>query len=143
MRVVFDTNVIISGLYSNRGASYHLLKDAISGDLAFVISPLVALEYEGMINEKIQDGLLKASSLEYDKVLDALFTSAIKIWEINQMRPTLPDLTDDKILECAINGGCTHIITFNKKHYPEAITKPYGIIVMTSGEFLEGWRGKQ
>lgn len=143
MKAVFDTNVIISGLYSKKGASYQLLRAAIAGELSFAISPLVALEYEGIIDKKIRDGLLKASKWDYDKILDTLFMNALKIWETNQVRPTLPDLADDKILECAITGGCTHIVTFNKKHYPEAITKPYGIAPMTPGEFLMVWRRKQ
>ncbi len=52
MRVVLDTNIIISGLYSKRGASYQLLRAAISGDLPCAISPLLALEYEGKIHDK-------------------------------------------------------------------------------------------
>jgi hypothetical protein len=51
MLVVLDTNIIISGLYSKRGASYQLLKAAISGDLPCAISPLIALEYEGKIHD--------------------------------------------------------------------------------------------
>jgi predicted nucleic acid-binding protein len=52
MRVVLDTNIIISGLYSKRGASYQLLRAAISGELPFVISPLVAFEYECKVYQK-------------------------------------------------------------------------------------------
>ena len=59
MLVVLDTNIIISGLYSKRGASYQLLKAAISGDLPCAISPLIALEYEGKIHDKIKEGFLR------------------------------------------------------------------------------------
>ncbi len=138
-----DTNVIISGLYSKRGASYQLLRAAISGDLAYAVSPLVALEYEGKIHQRIRDGLLKASNWDYAKFLDAIFANATKIWEPTIVRPILPDSSDDKLLECAIAGGCTHIVTFNKRHFPEEITRLYGIAVMTSGEFLKIWRDKQ
>ena len=143
MKAVFDTNVIISGLYSKKGASYQLLRAAISGELSFVVSPLVALEYEAIIHEKIRDGLLKAPEQDYAKILDALFANAIKVRKTIQIRPVLPDLADDKVLECAITCGCTHIVTFNKRHYPEEITKPYGITPMTPGEFLMVWRRKQ
>ena len=143
MKAVMDTNVIISGLYSKRGASYQLLRAAISGDLAYAVSPLVALEYEGKIHQRIQDGLLNASKWDYAKFIDVIFANATKIWEPTIVRPILPDSSDDKLLECAIAGGCTHIVTFNKRHFPEAITGPYGIAVMTSGEFLKIWRDKQ
>jgi len=52
MRVVLDTNIIISGLYSKRGASYQLLRAAISGELTFIISPLVAFEYRARFIRK-------------------------------------------------------------------------------------------
>ena len=84
-----------------------------------------------------------ASKWDYGKILDRLFVNAIKIWDTNQVRPALPDSADDKILGTAITGACTHIITFNKRHFPEAIMEPYGIAVVTTGEFLMEWRDKQ
>lgn len=140
MVVVLDTNVIISGLYSKRGASYQLLKAAISGDLRYAISPLVALEYEGKIHQKIEVGFLSVSKGDCGRILDALFAMAKPVWKPLQVRPVLIDPSDDKILECAISGNCTHIITFNKRDFPTVVTRLYGIKVMTPGEFLRIWR---
>ena len=142
MRVVLDTNIIIAGLYSKRGASYQLLKAAISGDLSFAVSPLVAFEYEGVIHQKIEEGFLKVSKDDCGRILDALFSMATIVWKPFQVRPVLSDPSDDKMLECAISCDCTHIITFNKKHFPAAVTAPFGIKVMTAGEFLINWRYK-
>ena len=143
MIVVLDSNIIIAGLYSKRGASYQLLKAAISGDLPFAVSPLVAFEYEGIINKKIEEGFLKVSKEDCGRILDALFSMATIVWKPIQVRPVLSDPADDKILECAISCDCTHLITFNKKHFPAAVTASFGIKVMTSGEFLINWRYKQ
>lgn len=142
MRVVLDTNIIISGLYSKRGASYQLLKAALSGELPYAVSPSVALEYEGKIHQKIEEGFLKISVRDCTKILDALFAMATIVWKPFQIRPVLADPSDDKILECAISCDCSHIITFNKKHFPAAITAHYGITLMTAGEFLNIWRDK-
>jgi putative PIN family toxin of toxin-antitoxin system len=142
MKVVFDTNIIISGLYSKRGASYQLLKAALSGKLPYAISPLIALEYEGKIHQKIEAGFLKISIRDCARILNALFAMASIVWEPLLIRPVLTDPADDKILECAISGGCTHIVTFDKKHFPLAILAQYGIKVMNAGEFLKIWRDK-
>lgn len=142
MRVVLDTNIIISGLYSKRGASYQLLKAALSGELPYAVSPLVALEYEGKIHQKIEEGFLKVSVRDCTKILDALFAMATIVWKPFQIRPVLADPSDDKILECAISCDCSHIITFNKKPFPAAITAHYGLTLMTAGEFLNIWRDK-
>ncbi len=142
MKVVFDTNIIISGLYSKRGASYQLVKAALSGKLPYAISPLIALEYEGKIHQKIEAGFLKISIKDCARILNALFAMASIVWEPLQIRPVLTDPADDKILECAISGGCTHIVTFDKKHFPLAILARYGVKGMNAGEFLKIWRDK-
>jgi len=140
MRAVLDTNIIVAGLYSKRGASYQLIKAALSGELSFAVSPLVALEYEGVLHQKIEEGLLKVSKKDCGRILDALFAMATVVWKPIQVRPLLSDPSDDKILECAVSCDCTHIITFNKRHFPAAVTAPWGIKVMTAGEFLLNWR---
>ena len=142
MLAVFDTNIIISGLYSKRGASYRLLKAAISGELSYAVSPLVAFEYEGKIHDKIEENFLKVSKIDCNRFLNAFFAMAVIVWKPLQIRPLLYDTSDNKILECAISGNCSHIITFNKRHFPMAITDPYRIEVMTAGEFLRIWRHK-
>ena len=142
MLVVLDTNIIISGLYSKRGASYQLLKAAISGDLPCAISPLIALEYEGKIHDKIEEGFLRVSKGDCGRILDVLFATANVVWTPFQIRPVLSDPSDDKILECAISGNCTHIITFNTKHFIKIVTRLYGIQAVSPRKFLKLWRGK-
>ena len=142
MVVVLDTNVIIFALYSKKGASYQMLRGAISGNLRYALSPLLVLEYEGVIHRKIKEGFLKISLQDCDKILDAISSFAIIVWEPLILRPVLPDPSDDKILECAISGNCSHIITFNKKHFSEEIFRLYGIKILNPGEFLKIWKEK-
>ena len=140
MRTVLDTNIFVSGLYSKRGASYQLIKAALSGKLECAVSPLLAFEYEGVLHQKIKEGFLRISEEYCQRIMDAFFAVATIAWSPIQIRPTLVDLSDDKILECAISAECTHIITFNKRHFPAKLTDPWGIQVMTAGEFLLKWR---
>ena len=140
MKVVFDTNILVAGLYSKRGASYYLLKAALAGEMPFAVSPLLALEYEGVLDQKIKEGFITISKKNCEKILNALFARATIVWRPLQIRPTLSDPSDDKILECAISCDCTHIVTFNKRHFPALLTAPWGIKVVTAGEFLSHWR---
>lgn len=100
------------------------------------------LNMKGKYIKKSKEGFLKVSKRDCGKILDTLFAMATVVWKPIQVRPVLSDPSDDKILECAISGSCTHIITFNKRHFPEAVTALYGIDVMTAGEFLRVWRDK-
>ncbi len=105
------------------------------------VSPLIALEYEGKIHDKIKEGFLRISKGACEKILDALFAMAKVVWKPFQIRPVLSDPSEDKILECAISGNCTHIITFNTKHFPKVVTRLYGIQPMSPRKFLKLWRG--
>ena len=78
MRILIDTNVLISLLYSKRGAAYALLRECLSGRISYVVSPLLALEYEGKITDKIEDGFLRVSKKDCDRILDAFFAGAFK-----------------------------------------------------------------
>ena len=91
---------------------------------------------------KLKRGFLGISKGNCGRILDALFAMAKVVWEPFQVRPILSDPSDDKILECAISGNCTHIITFNTKHFPKVVTKLYGIQPMSPRKFLKLWRGK-
>ncbi len=137
MRVVVDTNIIIAGLYSRRGASFRIIEAALREQLEYAISPLVALEYIGKIEDKVQDGLLDLPVEYYLKIVNALIQNGIQIQRPILNRPTLPDNSDDKILECAIAGQCNTIITFNRRDFPSKILDQYNVLAMTPGEFIK------
>jgi len=103
---------------------------------------LLALEYKGILYQKIEEGFLRNSKEDCGKILSALFAMATIVWRPLQIRPILSDPSDDKILECAVSCDCTHIVTFNRRHFPASVTAPWGIKVMTAGEFLSDWRNK-
>jgi putative PIN family toxin of toxin-antitoxin system len=50
MRVVLDTSVIVAGLRSQAGASWHILKLVAERRLRIAASPAVFLEYEQVLN---------------------------------------------------------------------------------------------
>lgn len=137
MRVVIDTNVIIAGLYSRKGASFQILKSALNNRLEYAISPLIVLEYVGKIEDKVKDGLLNLPIEYYLKIAKTLIQNGIQISRPIINRPTLPDNSDDKILECAIAGQCNIILTFNIKDFPKNIIEQFNLIAMTTGEFIK------
>jgi putative PIN family toxin of toxin-antitoxin system len=137
MRVTLDTNVIIAGLYSRNGASYQLLNMATVGELNYALTPLLALEYEGKVAEKIKSGFLKLTFDEKETVIHALIENAVLIERPYLLGPILKDAADNKVLECAVSGGCEVIVTFNKRHFPKKQLQEYQLLAMTPGEFYE------
>jgi putative PIN family toxin of toxin-antitoxin system len=135
MRIVVDTNVVRSGIFSPTGASREILLLVDEGVLTPVVSVPLLLEYESVLKraEFLQD--VGLSSRDIDDILDRLLSrSSFQIIHF-LWRPFLPDARDDCVLECAVNGRADVLLTFNKRDFPN-VEKHFGVRICTPGEFL-------
>ena len=133
---VLDSNVIVSGLFSRRGASFWLLERAISGQLAFAISVALALEYEDVLFRPKSLVLSWAEADQIDAVLDALLAGAKLVQPIRfRQRPALPDPSDDLVLECALQAQASAIVTTNVRDF-SSVEAAYGLNVMKPGDLV-------
>ena len=132
-RIVIDTNVFISAIRSQYGASYRLLNLIDSGKFHVFISATLILEYEEVALRLLHQTNLTPNRLE--AILDyiSLVAYSQKIYYL--WRPLLRDADDDMILELAIAGQCDAIITFNTKHFSGA--ERFGVQVLTPKQFLK------
>lgn len=137
MRVVLDTDVIVSGVLSPRGASRQWLLSALRGDTRILISVPLAFEYEAVL--KRPENLMRARAVvgEIDFLLGNLLFVAELVDIAFLWRPTLSDPGDDMVLEAAINGRADFLLTFNVRDFAEAAM--FGIKVERPGT---AWRRK-
>lgn len=131
-RVVLDTNVLVAGLRSSRGASHQFLRHVGTGRFVHVVSVPLVLEYEDVLRRR-EPGV-GLSAKDTDAVLDYLCATGEHqpihfLW-----RPLLRDPRDDQVLEVAVNGQCDRIITFNHRDF--AGSERFGIVPMAPGPFL-------
>ena len=129
-KVVIDTNVFVSALRSNQGASFKLLSLVDKDLFEIQISVPLLLEYEAAA--KVQ--LSKLSFKDIDDILDYLCAVANKREVFFLWRPFLNDPKDDFVLELAVESRSEYVITFNKKDY-QRIDR-FGIKAITPQEFL-------
>lgn len=131
-QIVIDTNVIVSALRSQFGASYKLLMLLESNKFEIHLSVPLVLEYEEAA--KRQTGKdLRASDV--DDILDYLCMIAV-LHEIYFLwRPFLSDPQDDMVLELAVAAQCKIIVTYNKQDFRGV--EQFGIRVLTPREFLQ------
>jgi len=132
-QVVLDTNVVYSGLRSQRGASFKLLSLLGSGRFGIHLSVPLVLEYEEVLQEKRRDlGLTEA---DVDDFLNYLCRVG-GLHEIHFLwRPRLKDPDDEMILELAVGAGCEYIVTYNKEDFPGV--EAFGIDLVTAKELLQ------
>ena len=132
MRVVIDTNVLLSSLLSRRGASFRLVQRLGSSQFQPVISPPLCLEYEDVFR---RPGLLPGySPQDISDFLDYFLSQCIECRIHFLWRPHLPDPKDDSVLELALAGSAPFIITHNIRHFRG--TDSLGIRAVTPDEFL-------
>ncbi|MCL4535983.1 MAG: putative toxin-antitoxin system toxin component, PIN family [Nitrospirae bacterium] len=131
--IVIDTNVIVSALRSQRGASYKLLMELGSNRFDINVSVPLILEYESAAKRLI--GKTKLKKRDIDDILDYICSEA-KRWKIFYLwRPYLKDPKDDMVLEAAVTAKCDFIVTYNKDDFRNVRT--FGLRVVAPKEFLK------
>lgn len=130
--IVMDTSVLVAALRSRRGASFELLSRVGTGRFELVVSVALVLEYEAVGTRHLEASGLDAADL--DAVLDYLCAVADRRRIHYLWRPTLRDPGDDLVLEVAVSGGASFIITFNERDFAGA--ERFGVRVSRPGPFL-------
>ncbi len=139
IRVVIDTNVLISALRSKVGYSYKLLRMTSEESQRIVPCISIPLLYE--YEEQMYIRLVPNHMTERD--VEVVLNYICSISEEKQIyylwRPYLKDSEDDHVLEVAIASGSKYIVTFNKRDFVGV--ESYGIKVVTPKELIieERW----
>jgi len=132
-QIVVDTNVFVTALRSQFGASYKLLSLLENNIYELNLSVPLVLEYEEVAKRMI--GEIALSEQEIDNILDFV-VSRSNHWHIFYLwRPQLKDPSDDMVLELAVTAGCKYILTYNIHDFKGS--EKFGIKAITPKVFLE------
>ena len=127
--IVIDTNVLLSALLSNKGASHKLLTLIDSGKFTVNISTTLLYEYEEILKQKSQ-----MDPKHLNAILDYICLVGKKNSIFYLWRPKLKDVDDDFLLELAVKSNAI-IVTLNGKDFKPA--SEYGLKVMSPKSFLK------
>lgn len=144
MRIVVDSDVVLSGLMSPAGASRVLLRGIRAEAITPLVNVAMMLEYEAVLKRPqnlVSTGL---TSTEIDQFLDLWAGLAEPVPRGFSHRPLIKDPDDEAFVEAAINGQADALVTFNVADYRLVDERgmPIGIDVCRPGEFLRrlAWR---
>jgi putative PIN family toxin of toxin-antitoxin system len=130
-RYVFDTNVIISAVLfeqSTPGRAFYAALDR--GEL--LVSQATILELSDVLNRKKFDRYLTGE--EREQFLVMLLRDAVVV-DITEDVRVCRDPKDDRILELAVNGGATCIVTGDEDLL---VLHPFrGIPILPPASFIE------
>lgn len=133
MKIVIDTNVLVSAAISRRGASFKLLSMIGSKEFSYVLSVPLLFEYEDVLYRNKLGITISEDGKQ--SILNRLcfFAEHREIYFL--WRPHLRDPKDDMVLELAVESNCTHIVTYNKRDFLGVAE--FGINAISPKEFLE------
>lgn len=127
MRIVLDTNALVSALLTPFGASSRALDLILAGDVIVLFDDRIISEYEEVLLRKSFgfDPSHVSELIEYIKATGEHVMARGTSYK-------LPDPDDAPFLEVAITGFADALVTGNKRHYPHKV-----ISTLSPGEFLE------
>ena len=134
--LVVDTNVFVSALRSSSGYSRLLVQDTLSGKQQIGVSTPLFVEYEAVLTRPEQLAAFGLNRQEVIEFLDGLANVLLPVDLSFLWRPQLRDPADEMVLETAINGNATHLITWNTRDFLPAI-KQFGVKLQTPAEFYK------
>jgi putative PIN family toxin of toxin-antitoxin system len=115
IRLVIDTNILVAACLKEGGTGRQVIKKCLSGSYRPLIGTALFTEYEDVMG---RDALFQTSPLSkserqevYQGYLAACqWTEVYYAW-----RPNLPDEADNHLIELAVAGGASAIVTRNVK----------------------------
>ena len=133
MKIVLDTNVLVSGLLQPFGPSGQIVRLVASGELVLCHDPRILAEYrEVLLRDKFRFDRERVEIL-----LEEIRTGGIPV-AARPLAIRLPDPDDEPFLEIALMGGVQCLVTGNMKHYPADARN--GVEVLSPRSFIELYR---
>lgn len=108
---------MVAAVRSGRGASRQLLLAALDRQFELLLSVPLILEYEAVLTRPEHLAACGLNTADIGHVLDDLASVARPVRLAFRWRPRLSDPDDDMVLETAINGGASAIVTFNQRDF--------------------------
>jgi putative PIN family toxin of toxin-antitoxin system len=137
MRIVLDTNVLVSGLLNPDGAPGRLLDLILVGELQVLYDDRILAEYSDVL-ERPQFSFppdLTRAIVGYFRLSGESVTALPLPFE------TLPDPDDTPFAEVTISGKADVLVTGNQRHF--AGLEAHGLAVLSPDALLEILRKQQ
>lgn len=133
LKIVLDTNVVVSGLLSPFGNPAEVLRMVSAGELQLCFDARILSEYrEVLLRPKFQ-----FAEDKIDALLDQIENSGHTVAP-NPLPQSLPDRDDDVFLAVALAAKAECLVTGNMEHFPARMRQRVRVLPPT--KFIEFYR---
>jgi putative PIN family toxin of toxin-antitoxin system len=129
IRVVLDTNIIVSALLQSLGPPAQVFVLALGGSLRLCVSGAIYAEYEEVISRP----RFRRTPEVISSALRAIRESGVWVRPTETVR-VCSDPDDDILLECAQAARADYLVTGNLKHFPASWK---GTRIVTARQLLD------
>ena len=132
MKVVVDTNVIVSGLLKDKGSCAEILRLVFGGHLELCVDDRILREYETVLPRP----RFRILPQDVNSALNLIRFRAVRSVPL-PLRVELADSSDLPFLEVAAAANAA-LITGNARHFPRQSRE--GVTILSPTEFLDSMR---
>lgn len=130
MKIVLDTNVLVSAFLKPRSKPARIMRLVLQGDIQIIVNEHILAEYLEVLKRPKFNLNLK----NVQTILEVIRLKGINAPSLAESFD-LPDSNDEPFLEAALASTADVLITGNRKHFPKKSCK--GQMVVSPTEFLK------
>jgi len=130
VRLVFDTNVLVSALLTPGGTSDRALRAAVAMGATFLYDARMLAEYRAVLSRPKFRAAIAPRMIE--QLVSGLIASGEKIAAL-AADLDVPDPDDAPFLEVALTGRADALVTGNARHFQPS----HGVIVVSPSRLLK------
>ncbi len=128
--VVFDTNILISALFSQTGSPFRALALAKIGQIESVTCQEIMDEFAEKLLLKF-----KFSKDKTQSAVDEILSFSCMVEISGTLKAVPNDADDDMVIECAVVGNASHIVTGDK--HLLSLVKYQDIAIAKATDFVD------
>lgn len=136
LRIVIDTNVFIAALLSGAGENRKVLRLALEGKVHPVFGNALFSEYQDVMSRPHLTAKSPLTAEEQQTLLEVLLSVSDWVRVYFLWRPNLPDEGDNHLIELALAGDATHIVTNNIRDFRSGELTFPKLKIVTPAEFI-------
>jgi len=133
MKIVLDTNVVVSGLINSQGTPAQVLAMVLAGAVQICHDDQILAEYA----EVLARPRFKFDAKQVREVLTKIETDGLPVDATDHPDLNLPDADDESFLAVALAASADFLVTGNLSDYPP--DKRRGCRVVSPAAFMSAW----
>jgi uncharacterized protein len=136
LRVIVDTNVLVSAFTSADGAARAVLRTVLRGEALALVSLALFEEYRDVLSRREVMARCPLNAAQIEELLDAFLSASQLVTVFYNWRPNLRDEADNHVFELAVAAADAPLVTYNLRDFANPQLKFPHLRIVSPGDWL-------